>query len=628
MKYLAYYILFIPLFVNSQTKTETFDIKYPGQNPEAKCGDYLELYRQIPIELRYSVQVLDGYIYVALPSSPYFEALFDKKTDGIAIDILRRDQYKCYERNNFSKSWANQGKLLPPMYKEEMVANMQESEYGHIWINYGKVPAKFDLDEIECNLIIIQKKYFCGYHSFNNVDFSNWDLLEMGLYRDSLSKDDLNVKHREISKTLSFEIPFAKNKAEFNHDDIAPLYDSLKLTDYNIIDMSIKAYTSVEGTLVNNIKLQEGRARSILNSLQEYQKTNINFSMAANENWVEFLNDIRSTKYEYLSKYSKEEVKSELNKEIVLKGLESILSQHRKALIVLKLQKKFSSEEADSEVLKRFFDQSIANGDIDEAIYIQQIIFEKVRSNQIPDALIGQLEVPRSSQFGPLLNNLEIFNYEQNDLYLYQNISNFEELLTILPENMKIKYNLLALKIKAWTEGELFVDRTQIKQMIFELEELGLEKSLVTRLKANYHIILTQYLHKEQNFKEKNKSIKEVYWLYSRIKLNDEDLLSLSKYLSYYSKFDWAEEVISKRVNQVNVNEDLIFYYLKLTINDRDKTKQLAYRSFMLNAIDKNNPRFCNLFLPKPQGGYTFQMLSNEFIRKTYCENCYNSESK
>lgn len=628
MRYLLLALFWLPFLLICQTKPETYDIKYPGQNPIAKCGDYLELYKKIPIELRYSVSVIDGYIYVALPASQYFEALFDKKTDGIAIDILRRDQYKCYARNNFSKSWANRGKLLPPMYKEEMIAKMQVSEYGHVWIRYGKVPAKYDLNEIECNLIIVQKKYLCGYHSFINVDFINWGLLEMGLYRDSLSKDDSNVRHQEISKTLSFEIPFAKNKTDFNNNDIAPLYDSLKLTDYNIIDMSIKAYTSVEGALVNNIKLQEGRARSILNSLQAYQKPNINFSMAANENWVEFLNDINGTKYEYLRKYSKEEVKSELNKENILKGLEPILSQHRKALIVLRLQKKFSAEESNSEVLKKFFDQSIANGDINEALYIQQIIFEKIRSNQIPDELIGQLEVPHSSQFGPLLNNFEIFNYEQDDLYLYQNISNFENLLTLLPGNKKIKYNLVALKIKAWTESELFTDRTQIKQMIDELEEMNLEKSLVTRLKANYHIILTQYLQKEQKFKEKNKSIKEVYWLYSRLELTDEDLLSLSKYLAYYSKFDWAENVISKRVNQVDVNEDLIFYYLKLTINSSNKTKQTAYRSFMFNAIDKNNQRFCDLFLPKPQGGYTFQILNNEFIRKTYCENCYSAESE
>lgn len=625
MKHILLIVIVFPLFLKSQIKPETFDLKNPGQNIESKCGDYLTLYNRIPIELRYSVQVVDGNIYVALPGSRYFEALFDKNSDGIAIDILRREQFKCYDRNSFARSWANRGKLLRPMYKEEILLNSFKTETGHLLINYGKVPNKFDVNEIECNLIIVQKKFLCGYHSFSNVDFENWDLLEMGLYRDSIPNDDTDQRHKEISKTLSFEIPFARNKTEFNQSDIAPLYDSLRLTDYNIIDMSIKAYTSIEGTIENNIKLQEGRATSILNSLQKFQKPNIQFSMKTNENWVEFLNDIQGSKFEYLSRLSKSEVKEELLKEDIRENLEPILSKHRKALVVLKLQKKFSSEEANEEVLRKLFDQSIANGDINEALYIQQIIFEKIRSSQIPDKFIGQLEVPQASQFGPLLNNFEVFNSEQNELFLYENINRFEELLNILPDNKKIKYNIVALKIKAWTEGELITDRTEIKSLIVELKQMNFEKSLIRRLEANYHIILTQYLQREQKFKEKSKSIKEVYWLYSRLNLSDEDLLSLSKYLSYYSRFDWAENVLSKRVNQVDVDESLVFYYLKLTINNSNKTRQSAYRSFMLNAIDKNNQRFCDLFLPKPQGGYTFQMLGNEFIRKTYCENCHIS---
>ncbi len=304
--------------------------------------------------------------------------------------------------------------------------------------------------------------------------------------------------------------------------------------------------------------------------------------------------------------------------------LEPILKNHRKALVQFKIQKKFSEEENDPFVLKKLFDQSVENQHIQEALYIQRVILEKLGDGQLPDDFIGQLEVPEQSLYGPLLNNFAIFNYETNDAFVLDNIENFERLLEILPDNFRIKYNLIVLKIKAWTLYGEIVDHKELKDSIEELELMGVDKSLTRRLWVNYHILLTQYFYLNKDYRGKDKSLKEVFWLYRKLNLSDDDLLRLSKYLAVYSKFDWAEDVLSKRVKEVDVSEELIFYYLKLTISNSRKTKQLAYRQFMLNAIEKSPKRFCDMFLPKSQGGFTFQLLDDQYLRKTYCENCNN----
>ena len=613
----------MPGILLAQNKPDTYDIKHPGPQPGNKCQDYLNIFERLPVEARYGLEIEDGIIYFIFPSQYFFELLFDKKTDGIAVDIIRRDQFKCYQKNSFTKSWANRGYLLPPIYKEEMLKNSIPNELGYVLIKYGKLPDQFDPLSIECNLLVLQKKYLCRYHAFSNLEYTNWDLLEMGMYRDSISSFEIEQKHYEVTKTLNFEIPFERNKDVFEISDIQPLYDSLRLTDYFIEEISIKAYTSVEGSLDRNIQLQNDRAKSIVKALQTYQQPEIETYISANENWVEFLNDITDTRFSHLINLSKEEIKAELAKDEILKEIEPILMHHRKALVQLKLQKRFTSEENDPEVLKTYFDQNIQSKNISEAIYIQDIIFEKIRDNQLPSDFIGKLEVPEESLYGPLLNNLAIFNYESNDIFLYENIMNFEKLLAILPQNIKVQYNLTALKIKAWTEGELITNKEDILKSIQELERNGLEKSLVTRLKVNYHIILTQYNQINGDYKSKNSSLKQVYWLYSRLNLSDQDLLSLSKYLAVYSKFDWAESILGKRIHDLDVDENLIFYYIRLTINQPKKTKQSAYRKFLLNAIDKNSQRFCDLFLPTSQGGYTFQLLDDEYLRKNYCENCY-----
>jgi hypothetical protein len=491
-------------------------------------------------------------------------------------------------------------------------------------VRYGMLPSNFDASNIECNLLVLQKKYLCSYHAFTNLDFSDWRLLEMGLYRDSLTLDELNQVQREISKTISVIVPFEKNSAELDNLKIRPLYDSLRLTDYNIKAINISSYTSVEGSRERNLTLQEGRSKSIVKALQEFQRPEIISRIEVSENWVEFFKDIENTKFSYLEQLSKEQIKEALNKTKLVEDLEPILKNHRKAIIELKLLKKFSEEENDPLLLKRFFDQSIENQDIQQALYIQSIIFEKLGDDQLPQDFIGQLEVPQESLFGQLLNNFAIYNFESNDLFIEENIENFEKLLEILPDNVKINYNLTVLQLKAMSKDDEEEHHADVKKSIERLEKMGVDKSLVKRLWVNYHILMTQYFQLKKDYARKDKSLKEVFWLYSKLKWDDSELLRLAKYMANYSKYDWAEKVLEKRVRELDADKDLVFYYLKLTMSNKNKTRHQAYRQFMLNAVEKDTKRFCDMFLPTAQGGYTFQLLDDPYLRKTYCENCNN----
>jgi len=75
-------------------------------------------------------------------------------------------------------------------------------------------------------------------------------------------------------------------------------------------------------------------------------------------------------------------------------------------------------------------------------------------------------------------------------------------------------------------------------------------------------------------------------------------------------------------VNQVDVDEDLLFYYLNLTLIDNKLINRPDYRAILLNAININPSRYCALFNSSSKGGITFQLLDNKFLRDTYCENC------
>jgi hypothetical protein len=621
---LPFTILLIHCYVLafSQKQPETFGIKFPDRNNMRKyCGEFTTIQRNLPADVRFGVHLEGNVLFFYMPGEQYYNLIFNKSTDGVAIDIMHKNQFKCGSKNQLTASKVARGNLLAPIYKKEMEANKLVTD-GIVFVKYGELPDNIKEDEVEFNLIIIQKKYLCHYGVISNLDFAKWDLLEMGLYRDSLSTEQYKQQNKEISKVLRFQVPFEKNTVTFKKEDIKPLYDSLHLTDYNVKEISIRAYSSVEGTTENNLKLQEGRAASIVEALQSYQKPEINSHVVAAENWVEFLKDIEFSGFNTLSALSKEQVKAKLTDKKILADLEPVLKKHRKALIELKLQKKFSDNENNPSILKTFFQQSIEKKDLAEAMYLQQLIFEKIRDKQIPEDFIGKLEIPRQSVYGPLLNNAAVFNSEQRDPFLYENLQNFESLLQIMPGNPRIKYNIALLKLKSWQQNELLTNKADLEKSFAELEKLGIHKSLILRLKINFYIILTEYLMNNSEFAAKDLVLKEVFNIYKNVKLSDADLLNLAKYLSNYSRFDWANSILQKRAYEVDADSELIFYYLKMNIINWDMSKKAQFRTLMLNAIDKDRAGFCQIFYPKSLGGVTFQLLEEEFLKKTYCENC------
>jgi hypothetical protein len=104
--------------------------------------------------------------------------------------------------------------------------------------------------------------------------------------------------------------------------------------------------------------------------------------------------------------------------------------------------------------------------------------------------------------------------------------------------------------------------------------------------------------------------------------MNEQDQLSLAQYLASYANYEQAIEILQPHLTDINVNEDLLFYYLNLTIFDQERTKKSSYRTTMLNAANKNKARFCALFDAGNRGGVTFQLLDDHYLLTTYCEVC------
>ncbi|MBX9851596.1 MAG: hypothetical protein K2X86_07530, partial [Cytophagaceae bacterium] len=389
---------------------------YGIRNPEAEtdkyCGQCATVMETMPAEVGMGFVVDDKKdVYFVFTDVDYFNKLFTTPFDGIAVDIVSKDQYACGSDNKYSGSWLYKGYLTKPVFQPELKAKKEVDKDGWVRVKLFQLPAYYHKKEIELNLIILKNKYFCWYNTFYNLESGKWGLLDTGMYMDTLTEETLKEKSNLLGKRLKFEIPFAKDKYEYAAKDIKPLYDSLKLTNFDILSISIRAFSSVEGTTERNLELQKKRAESIvkaLQSLQSVQFDSVKKEIIAMENWPEFYEDIIEGRYSYMNDLTKEEIKQKLNTDKALSSsLEPILKKHRKAIIILELEPKSLFKDKDPAKLKAAFDQSIANKNISEALILQREIFKRILYNEVPENYLAQLEVPAQVEFG-LLNQCRL----------------------------------------------------------------------------------------------------------------------------------------------------------------------------------------------------------------------------
>jgi hypothetical protein len=485
-------------------------------------------------------------------------------------------------------------------------------------------------EPLEFNILFLFQNQLCRYQTIYNLEAYNWELLDMGMYLDSLTYNQKEIKpgpaklsYVTKNKTLDFVIPFEKNKSEYTQEDIKPIYDSLNLTDFNIKSINIKGYSSVEGSLERNIELQQQRANSIVVALQSFQKPTISTEVSSSENWVEFLNDIKSTSYSNLAGLSKKEVKAKLANGLDIE-LEPILKKHRKAVLKLELEKIDVYKNLEAEELLSQYKSAVTDNDVNKAKELQNSIFEKINGQVISPDYLQKMQVPNQEKFAALILKNSSFKYMINvrqALIVYNELKALEKLV---PKDYKVKYNKLSVKIKLWRFKAIQVKSEDLKKEIEALKNYGIPQTLINRMLVNLYIIKAENAMRKRDYDSKNEAVEYIKENYQQFELSDYDYLSLSQFFSYYAKTEDAVDLLEDKVQRIEVDEDLLFYYLNLTIIDSDLTKDEDYRTILLNAYNINPERFCRLFNAFDNGGVTFQLLEDNYLRNTYCENCDN----
>ena len=257
----------------------------------------------------------DGLIYLYISDIKYFEKLFSRRKDGFVIDVISGSKYSCDTKAEKTTE-IFKGVVSKPMYLKKIKKAGVKSADGDINIPVGPFPTSVGKD-YEMNLGIIRRKKLCKIITFYSTPKEKWDILEMSSLIDTIKLDtgqanairSTFMKHD--SKTLTFSIPFERNKYSYKSSDIEPLLNKIVNSDQKVKRIILKSYSSVEGTTELNLNLGKKRAESIIAAIQLLKGGEITISpdVQVTENWDEFYNEIEGSSLAYLANLDHSAVK-------------------------------------------------------------------------------------------------------------------------------------------------------------------------------------------------------------------------------------------------------------------------------------------------------------------------------
>ncbi|MFI5219471.1 MAG: hypothetical protein ACHQNT_08265 [Bacteroidia bacterium] len=609
-------------FCQGQNKSTFFD----GRNG-TYCSSCQILIEKMPKEVLFGIQInSDGEVYFAMNDKNWFDKIFKNNSYGVSVDLISKERYNCSKQTSV-KAGIPKGLMLQAKYKNALLESSSELYNNGIFTKIGNIPLSLVGKEIEGNLVILYTNKICYYTNFVDIERDMWQLLPMGFFTDTLLNEYINVEVDKddfflYSSKIDIEIPFTKGSSTFDFSYLKKYYNSINLSSSSIKKVEIRAYSSIEGPETVNKELMSKRAESMIVALKKYQLSIERINVITAENWLDFFKDIKGTKFENLSPLSKLEIKQKLTDAKLLSEAEPILARHRKVVAILYLENKTHfSTESDSSILKQF-NKAIAAKEISNSQNILKEIANRIIDKKLPIEFIRRIEVPNSKEYSPLLNDREIYKYILKETYEYEALENLLEIRKLDSINGKLNYNICVMRFFLWQFSDDSLSKVLLPGEIENLNKQGISDILSKRMEINYYILKSEDQMRAFDYEGKDSSLNKIRIIYRHISSTDEDTYSLAKYYSFYSHFEWAQEIIEPIVGNVNINEDLLFYYLNLLFFQPDTYFTDKFKKATLNAINLNTKRFCNFFNPCDKGGASMQLLEYEEINELYCSEC------
>jgi len=578
------------------------------------------------MDLQKGLSVENNVIYFETNDLKSLKRLIDKKKDGLAIDILQKEQFTCANPNIVDHNLINQGILTKRVFSKKLFKSnlIDTDEKSNAFRTQLAMLPEGLSNNYELNLVVIKNKSICEIIPQSFIfETSGKYSRHIKLLADTVTiNSHFQYKPIADSLQLSFRIPFENNKYNYKTEDIEPFLKLLNEPAFLIYDLGITAYSSIEGTDRENKTLQQKRAESIIKALEDRQNKIINTRITTSYNWDEFKTDIQQTSHNIMASMELKEAQAYIRDYNLNNELEPILQNHRYAQIDMKVTFDISGENEQPYVLKKF-NKSIAEGDRTMALSIQKYIMKQVLNYRYKPNILAIMNIPNERKYSGLIMNkiwLQHFTQQIDDAEFATSVQNIYELD---PNNEYIAFNNVYLRVKNYQFNSPD-EASGIQTLIDRLYYTPIKKETVDGLNIKFQFRIINYTDSiGNNDKLKEASIERIKQI---VNIYDETLqntLKLAEIFIENEDYAFALKTLEPWIQHPEANEDLLFAYVSLCSRFEMRMHSEKFNYAMTRCQEINPKKYCQVL----NGNYfSLKVFENKNIKDSYCKYCNTAE--
>lgn len=613
-----------------------------------------------------SLKIENGTIVMSsYEAAPFFNML-KKRKDGFAVEIVVYEPFDCgnpqYYTNQSrrSKQCIFNGTVLKPIYKRDALKGFKPGgkkrkqiqkrlDAGKVKkyeLKLGKV-SKSITSYYEVNLLLIQKKRLCRVKHFSSFCGDTLEYFYPLSYIHDTVSNAADVCYE--NKTLTFVVPFEKNKTEYKLSDITSLSDSLFSPSFITDSATIHAYSSVEGDEDLNKKLQQKRAENIIKVIESNQTLAIHKTITSEENWTLFEEQIKkANELKIFEGLTHEQIKTKLQDTLLQKKCEKFLNAQRKAKIQLKGHEIIDDRNIEKYILskvtglkKRYNKLKYAEGNderkneiIDSLNLYMGLAYNKIKEGVIAEKFFQKFDIDDENKYQQYkLNRLsyevQITGVKMGDVEWLRDV--YSDVVSLYNEGQKsffIIYNMLNFIQQHGKDMQVVISETAEAEYINELRiyvKTEAEKDLADKIAMNYNFRVGRmpvYTLTGTQRVLVELALKDIYDYFSKKTLEQNELNRLAAYFTYHGKSDWVVALLwpqyEKRINNV----EGLSLLAKVLYQNYEESGNAVYYNFLKDLYSiLGGENWCPMFVGPCN--ISFQAFDYELFRNFYCEKCH-----
>lgn len=574
------------------------------------CADDLEGLMNIVNQLGNSIEIEGNEVMFYYSNFERFNQILKGEKDGIAVDLIQRDQVLCSRENQLDMSPVYDGVLLKPLYKNELLnRNQAESDY-RIVTSLGTVPEHLRNKQLNISLVLIRNGKACLYLAPGEVPADHYHLTKVK----PVLFNPPNTVFRNEGIVESVEV-----KYDFRTSDSIPItLPVLKGNSKKVHSVYIQSFTSIDGNKSANDYYHYMRAQTIKKHIQS--KLGVPdevFTIDAKENW-----DLMNFQMLYyfadsLATLSHDSIKEHYSDYPDIPWKE-LFQKQRRSTATINFVDKLPPNSPMRLVAEMNLRTALIKKNWNQA---NKAMYELYQIGQFPDFITEPPFFEIIKARSELTQNAAALFVMTDDVddntatqFLYASLTRSNELSHEAKENLSLLYAQIAFDLLTIWD----LPSKRLANVIHPKRIIGMVEGEKFRdeVMLNMHLTFINYFGQINDLKNIRKSFDFVSSQFDKVSLPIKEEIDLVLFFNRWSRYDLTIKRLSALFKENKLNEDALFILAKTLSFYHNDSNEALLDEVMAKASATNKTKWCKWINSE------FQQLRKKKLKEMYCKTC------